>query len=122
MKMSPRIIYTRQKCMAKYRGIDFHLSFDEWNDIWQASGKWNERGRGKGKYCMSRVNDTGAYAVGNVFIQLTTQNSGDLHRGTTQDPTIIAKRVQKITGKPQSIEHKLAISMGQKKRYAEMGR
>jgi len=108
--------------MAKYRGIDFYLSFDEWNDIWQASGKWDVRGRGKGKYCMSRVNDTGAYAVGNVFIQLTTQNSGDGHRGIKQDPTIIAKRVQKITGKPQSIEHKLAISMGQKKRYAEMGR
>lgn len=56
------------------RGIPFLLSFEEWWDIWQKSGHWHERGPRVGQYCMSRYNDIGPYAVGNVFIQLSTQN------------------------------------------------
>ena len=99
--------------MAKYRGIDFELTFDEWYDIWQQSGHWADRGRGHGKYCMSRVNDIGAYKVGNVFIQLSTKNSGDFHRGTIQDPAIVAKRTAKIQGVKHSPERRLANSLGQ---------
>lgn len=103
--------------MAKYRGIEFHLTFEEWWDIWNQSGKYEQRGRGAGKYCMSRKNDTGPYALGNVYIQTIDDNNREAHKGKPQPREMIAKRVQKITGRPQSVEHRKAISEGQKKRY-----
>ena len=66
--------YSCQKSKAKHRGIDFELSFNEWWDIWQQSGKWEQRGFRKGQYVMSRKNDIGAYEVGNVFIQRAEDN------------------------------------------------
>ena len=74
--MTPTKKYLRQKtCAITQRGIEFTLTFQEWWDIWQQSGKWEERGRKKGQYVMSRYGDTGPYAVGNVFIQTHTDNS-----------------------------------------------
>ena len=68
-----------QFCSQRYssgvRGIEFHLTFEEWCNIWDQSGHYAERGRGDGKYCMSRYGDIGAYEVGNVFIQLNLDNS-----------------------------------------------
>ncbi len=64
-----------QKSLAKRRGIPFELTFEQWLDVWQASGKLAERGRKKGQYCMARKGDKGAYAVGNVEIILGSENS-----------------------------------------------
>jgi hypothetical protein len=55
--------------------IEFRLSFEEWDDIWSNSGKWDQRGVRKGQYCMSRYNDIGHYEVSNVYIQETTENT-----------------------------------------------
>jgi hypothetical protein len=66
--------YSKHKSSAKIRGIDFKLTFEEWLDIWQTSGFYEKRGRGRGTYVMSRYNDTGAYEIGNVFIQSNAQN------------------------------------------------
>ena len=66
--------YASQKGKAKHRGIEFNLTYEEWWDIWQKSGKWAQRGARKGCYVMSRYNDTGAYEVGNVFIQTHEEN------------------------------------------------
>lgn len=57
--------------------IQFELTFDEWLSVWVDSGHLAERGNKRGKYCMSRVDDIGPYKVGNVFIQLTTNNTKD---------------------------------------------
>ena len=70
-----------QRGMAKHRGIPFLFTFEEWYDIWQKSGHWEDRGVGRGKYCMSRVGDNGAYEVGNVFIQTHTQTVIDATKG-----------------------------------------
>lgn len=69
--------YWAQKAQAKHRKVDFNLTFEEWWDIWQQSGKWDERGRKRGQYVMSRCNDSGAYEVGNVFIQTCGDNARD---------------------------------------------
>lgn len=69
--------YQKHKSTAKHRGVDFNLTFDEWWNIWQQSGKWHQRGRGAGTYVMSRINDVGPYAIGNVFIQPNAQNIVD---------------------------------------------
>ena len=66
--------YQKHRAAAKTRGIDFLLTFEEWLDIWSKSGYYHLRGRGKGTYVMSRYNDTGAYTIGNVFIQSNAQN------------------------------------------------
>lgn len=71
----PRGIYTRQRANARRREIPFDLSYEEWWKIWEESGLWEQRGVGKDKYCMSRINDEGGYQVGNVEIKSSTANS-----------------------------------------------
>jgi len=69
--------FTRQRQNAYMRNIDWRLTFVEWKSIWDSSGKYELCGRGTGHYCMSRIKDSGAYAVGNVHIQLFEQNSSE---------------------------------------------
>lgn len=69
--------YNVHKQGAKRRNVGFLLTFDEWWNIWQQSGHWEERGNKKGCYCMSRYGDIGPYAIGNVFIQTCSQNVAD---------------------------------------------
>ena len=63
--------YKSQKATAKQRGIGFNLTYEEWLNIWESSGKLDQYGY----YVMSRVGDTGPYEVGNVFIQKRSENS-----------------------------------------------
>jgi hypothetical protein len=79
--MTPLRKYQIQRIHAKDRGISFELTFDEWMNIWEQSGKFELRGRGKGKYCMSRIGDTGPYALGNVYINLNEINAHDGMKG-----------------------------------------
>ena len=67
--------YRSQRAHAAIRAIEWNLTFQQWFAIWQSSGKLHLRGRGKGKYVMSRVSDAGCYELGNVHIQLATENS-----------------------------------------------
>ena len=73
--------YACHKSKAKDRGIEFNLTYEEWWDIWQKSGKWEQRGAGMNQYVMSRYNDKGAYIVGNVFIQLASENKREGNLG-----------------------------------------
>lgn len=76
--MAPlRTAYHRQKCEARKRGISFEMSYDEWIGVWINSGKLDHRGRGRGKYCMMRLNDVGPYSVENVKIGLFEDNVSD---------------------------------------------
>lgn len=76
---TPRGIYSTQKRKAAQRNIEWLLSFDEWWDIWQASGHWEQRGNRKGYYCMSRHGDTGPYSVENVYINLFELNTKEVY-------------------------------------------
>ena len=67
--------FQAQRQSAFNRGIAWGLSFAQWFAVWQASGKLHLRGRGNGKYVMSRMSDDGGYELGNVHIQLATENS-----------------------------------------------
>lgn len=66
-----------QRNAAPQRGIDFNLTYWEWKKIWDDSGLWEKRGRGKNGYCMARKHDIGPYAVGNVDIIPVPQNSAE---------------------------------------------
>lgn len=63
----PTMGYASQRSAAYHRGIEWNMTLAEWWAVWQASGKWELRGRGQG-YAMCRKNDRGAYEVGNVYI------------------------------------------------------
>ena len=65
--------YTQHKHSAIQRGIPFELSFEEWMELWE--DHWDERG--VTGMVMSRINDEGAYKVGNVVIISHTQNRMD---------------------------------------------
>ena len=68
-----------QRRSSRARGIDWNFTLEDWFDVWQTSGKFNARGRGKGTYVMARYNDTGPYEKGNVYITTFEQNNKDQH-------------------------------------------
>lgn len=114
--------YTSHKSSAKFRGIDFKLTFEEWFDIWQKSGHYHERGIGKGSYVMSRIGDKGGYEVGNVFIQ---SNSDNVKQATHTGPKNLRHSAEtkllfseQRKGKPKTAEwiEKIKLSnLGKKK-------
>jgi hypothetical protein len=106
--------YHCHKGKAKQRGIPFELTFDEWWDIWQESGKWEQRGRHKDQYCMSRVNDCGGYEFGNVFIQCHADNVKDAQKGRIKSLTERLKLSISHTGFKQSEETKKKIGIANK--------
>ena len=93
--------YTDQKSKAKYRGIDFNLIFDEWWNIWQQSGKWDQRGIRKGQYVMSRIADKGPYAVGNVKIQTVGDNNREAFNTHRVAPMLGKKHSEATKNKMQ---------------------
>lgn len=71
-KTKATLAYAQHKKNAIQREVEFSITFLQWWSVWQKSGKWNERGRGK--YVMARNGDVGAYAVGNVHICTSSEN------------------------------------------------
>lgn len=73
----PRVSFEAHRRDAAERGIAFLLSFDQWWALWEQSGHWHERGRERGKYCMARFGDCGAYEQGNVRIVTSGENHAE---------------------------------------------
>lgn len=72
----PCAAFRNQKNNAASRGIAWELTLWQWWQIWQESGRWEQRGRGQG-YVMRRLRDEGPYAPGNVFIASAIENCSD---------------------------------------------
>jgi hypothetical protein len=72
--MKARVRFREHRKHAAVRGIPFLINFQQWWLIWEQSGHWHERGRGRGKYVMARFADRGPYAVGNVKVILWEEN------------------------------------------------
>jgi hypothetical protein len=66
--------FQAQRGCAGTRGVEWALTLSEWWGIWQWSGHWERRGRGRGKYVMARFRDEGPYAANNVRIITFTEN------------------------------------------------
>ena len=99
-----KVKFRQQRQRANGREIPFLLSFEQWWDIWQKSGHWEERGRCKGQYVMSRYGDKGGYEVDNVFIQQCGHNVSQAQSGRHS-----AKKGK--TTRPQTPEEKLKNSL-----------
>lgn len=88
--------------------IQFLLTFEQWKLIWDESGHSHERGSRKGQYCMARFDDLGHYEVGNVKIQLASENLREAALRGHPSPMKGKK------GKPHSQETKDKISAARK--------
>lgn len=77
--LQPQACFRQQRNNARIRSIPWQMTFAEWWDIWEKSGKWMERGRGRG-YVMSRHGDKGPYATWNVRVIPAQQNNGEFIR------------------------------------------
>ena len=74
---SPAQRYRSQRKSAFERELGWEITFSEWLRVWTDSGKWGERGSHLGGYCMARHGDLGPYAIWNVSIQATADNTRD---------------------------------------------
>lgn len=92
-----------------------HISFEDWLKVWIDSGKLAQRGRKKGEYCMSRINDLGDYVLGNVFIQLSSENASQGKTGTTHTDEAKAQMSAVRKGVPKTDEARRAMSEAAKK-------
>jgi len=72
---TPTGAYKSQRKNAISRGIEWKITLWEWWGVWDDSGKWDQRGRGKKGYVMCRYGDDGAYEIGNVYIATAIHNS-----------------------------------------------
>lgn len=112
IKPTPEIAYKRQKAGAERRvdvnsdPIKFKLTFEEWWDIWEKSGKWDMRGRGADAYCMARHGDVGHYEVGNVSIITQSEN----HKFKNAYLRSIGKLAGWKKGRPKSKESLIKYS------------
>jgi hypothetical protein len=127
MTLGLRKKYGVQKGDAKRRGVPFSLTFDEWLDLWTASGHLHERGHGYGKYVMARFGDRGGYEPGNVKIVLFEENAheyrptlaaktrtGAAHRGKTVSEETRKKLSEKAKTRTYSLETRLKMSASRK--------
>jgi len=99
---TPKGKYLRQKVNAKNRGLKWEFTFETWWKVWQDSGKWEQRGRGAGQYCMCRIRDEGSYNPENVQVKLMEENSREnnenikhrrIRENSEWEPTPWEKRV-----------------------------
>jgi transposase len=75
-KSSPMHRYVEHKRNALGRGIEWQFTFAQWWQVWQDSGKWEERGRTG--YVMARYGDGDApYGLSTVYICTSRENIKD---------------------------------------------
>lgn len=58
--------FLQQRASARYRGVEFRLTFEQWRDWWMATGHIDDRGKQRGQWVMGRPFDSGPYEVGNL--------------------------------------------------------
>jgi hypothetical protein len=101
--MTPKRAFIQQRANAKRRNIEWRMTFEEWLEIWLASGRMGLRGRGVGKYCMSRFGDRGPYALGNVEIKLHEVNVSEGSTGIKRTDEQNAARTLAMIGNQRGV-------------------
>ena len=91
-------VWGQQKNQAQWREEGWSIGFDQWCDIWDRSGQWLNRGRERGCYCMSRLDWSEPWQLGNVAIitrEAHAKMQGDARAAGHTSPAqqrIIARR------------------------------
>ena len=95
-----RKAFTQHKSNARQRCVEFLFTFEQWRDWWLATGKFDQRGRGRDKFCMRRHGDVGPYSIDNVFCGTNAENVRDGNIGKTMSDQTRALISEANTGKP----------------------
>lgn len=66
--MSAREAFRSQRCNAQRRGIQWTLSLVDWWEIWQASGKYKQRGKLHDQYVLTRHDFDRGFVPDNVCV------------------------------------------------------
>lgn len=90
---APKDRYPEQRRGAIRRGVEWHFTFESWWDVWQKSGKWEQRGCRLGQYVMARSGDCGPYSVENVRIITCSENNREAHTNGCSPPPPIRPKV-----------------------------
>jgi DNA-binding CsgD family transcriptional regulator len=109
----PTRAFALQKRNAATRGIAWELSLWQWWQIWQLSGHWSERGRGRG-YQMCRNGDQGPYSVDNVYIADGAVNIQDYWADVKSGARSRRPSSRQLSATP---EHKAAVLRAASDRY-----
>jgi hypothetical protein len=97
------------------------LTFDQWLNVWAASGHLEERGRKRGQYVMARPGDLGAYEVGNIKITVCGDNLREAHLGIPRSEDVkqrIAATKTGVSRAPFTAAHKANLSAANYRRWA----
>jgi hypothetical protein len=61
-------VFIQQKNQAQYRDEGWLISFEAWKQLWDESGQWENRGRVRGTWCMTRSDWSTPWTVANAII------------------------------------------------------
>lgn len=59
--------WLKHKAQAKYRKEEYHLTWEEWQNIWTPD-IWMQRGRASDDLCLGRLDHLGPWSVDNCHI------------------------------------------------------
>jgi hypothetical protein len=82
--------YNKQQSRAKYRGIGWEISFDEWCAWW--GNDFDQRGRNVGDLQMCRIGDVGPYKLGNIYKGTPRDNAKTRGCSTRNARTLLAHK------------------------------
>ena len=61
-------VFIQQKNQAQWRDEGWEISFEAWKQLWADSGQWENRGRQRTCYCMTRIDHLVPWTPDNVEI------------------------------------------------------
>lgn len=68
MTADPYRVYQTQQKNARRRRIPWQLSFEQWQQVWQASGLWDQRGRSPDGAVLARIDPREGFHIQNIQI------------------------------------------------------
>ena len=68
-------VFIQQKNQAQWRDEGWEISFEAWKQLWADSGQWENRGRARSCYCMTRLDHRAPWTPDNVEIITREQHS-----------------------------------------------
>ena len=102
--------FLQQRKNVRRYGDGWQLSLSEWRALWRASGKWSRRGRGPGKYGMTRIDLKGPVELGNVQIVTNREavRRARLRSSNRAAIDVVEKRVELAFGASKLVDQRLA--------------
>ena len=68
-------VFIQQRNQAQWREEGWEISFEAWKQLWDESGQWENRGRARSCYCMTRLDHRLPWSIDNVEIVTREQHS-----------------------------------------------